>query len=200
MSVLQERVPAGVLPDKISRALKYTFEIDYQHGSTPAQIYLNHPLRVTTILARDVPVLDERTLVTARLHNVLEVSKISSHDLVAMLGGDVARSIEILTVDRAQQHDPIYKNEYYARIESVSKSCARVKVADKLDNIYMLCFNPSENVRDNYLNEIDRWVVPMAERVAPALGLRLQEASAVMRQTGGLDKKKELEQAQRKAR
>ena len=91
-----------------------------------------------------------------------------------------------------------YKEKYYARIEATSFACARVKIADKLDNIYMLCFNASDEVRCNYLNEIDRWVVPMAWRVIPVLAERIEGASAVMRKTGFLDRQNELDRAKRK--
>ena len=66
------------------------------------------------------------------------------------------------------------------------------------DNIYMLCFNSSEIIRKNYLDEIDRWVIPMAERVIPVLAGRMKEASTAMRTTGFLDKQTELERAKRK--
>jgi len=200
LSVLKERFPAVPLPEKISLALKYAFEIEYQHGTTPTQVYLNHPLRVATILAREMRVPDENVIAIALLHNVLEVSNISRRQLASLLDADIADTIQVLTVDRAQQSDPIYKNEYYDRIASKSSACACVKAADKLDNIYMLCFNPSEDVRDNYLNEIDRWVVPMANRVLPALGQRLEEASSVMRKTGFLSRNAEIERVKRESR
>ncbi len=200
IAVLKERFPTGSLPEKISLALKYAFEIEYQHGTTPAQIYLNHPLRVATILAREMRVPDENAIAIALLHNVLEVSDLSHRQLASLMDADIADSIQILTVDRDQQNDPIYKNEYYDRIVSKSSACACVKAADKLDNIYMLCFNPSEDVRDNYLNEIDRWVIPMANRVLPALGQRLEQASFVMRTTGFLNRNTETERAKRESR
>lgn len=199
LSILQTRLgPGSPLPDLFSRALKWAQEIKYQHGSVPSSVYLNHPLRVTAILAKEMDVPDYETLATALLHNVLEVSDISKQELEDILGARVAEAIDALTVNRALQDDAVYKDKYYERIEATSAACARVKVADKLDNIYMLCFNPSEDIRHNYLNEIDRWVVPMARRVLPVLGERMEKASAEMRETGFLDKDAELERAKRK--
>lgn len=185
------------IPEKISKALDFAFSIEYQHGTVPSRVYLNHPLRVAGILADEMETFDEETIAIGLLHNVLEVSNVSMHDLENVLGAQGAEAINALTVDRAQQYDPVYKNEYYARIERTSQACARVKIADKLDNIYMLCFNPSAEVRTIYLDEIDRWVIPMAQRVIPVLADLMTEASIAMRHTGFLDKQAELETARK---
>ena len=172
----------------IAQALKWAFEIEYQHGTVPSSVYLNHPLRVATILVQEMGVLDEETLAIALLHNVLEVSDVSKDQLKNVLGASIAEAIDALTVDRLLQNDISYKEKYYARIEATSFACARVKIADKLDNIYMLCFNASDEVRCNYLNEIDRWVVPMAWRVIPVLAERIEGVCAVLSKTGFLDR------------
>lgn len=198
LSQVEGLLPYGTpVPTLITNALVFASGISYQHGTVPPRVYLKHPLRVAGILVREMKTIDEVLIAIALLHNVLEVSDVSLQQLSDLLGVRAADAIGTLTVDRTRQHDRIYKNEYYAAIEEHSSICAQVKVADKLDNIYMLCFNPSEAIRDAYLDEIDRWVVPMAKRVIPVLGARIAEASAVMRTTGFLDKASALEQARR---
>lgn len=187
----------GVVPDEISRALRFASQIEYQHGVVPSHVYLKHPLRVAMSLLRKDRAYDPEAIIIALLHNVLEVSSISAQQLHDLFGASAAIAITHLTVDRAQQYDVAYKDEYYARIEATSVACAQVKVADKLDNIYMLCFNSSEDVRMKYLDEIDRWVVPMAQRVITPMGHRMAYASAVMRETGYLEKDKEIEIARK---
>lgn len=199
LKTLQARFTMTAQPPKmISQALKWAFEIEYQHGSVPSSVYLNHPLRVATILAKEIDTPADETLAIALLHNVLEVSDVSRDQLSNSLGAGIAKAIDALTVDRTLQNDISYKEKYYSRIEATSLACARVKVADKLDNIYMLCFNPSDEIRCNYLNEIDRWVVPIARRVLPVLAERLEQASAAMHETGFLDRQDELDRAKRK--
>lgn len=187
----------GVVPEEIPKALHFASQIEYQHGAVPSHVYLKHPLRVAMSLACAEGALDPQAIVIALLHNVLEVSSISAQQLHDLFGAHVATAIAHLTVDRAQQYDAVYKNEYYACIEATSAACARVKVADKFDNIYMLCFNPSEDVRTKYLDEIDRWVIPMARRVIAPMGRRIAYASAVMRETGYLEKDTEIEKARK---
>ena len=198
MTALREQsVDSGNIPSRITEALDFASRIEYQHGAVPSHVYLKHPLRVATMLAQELEFFDPETIIIALLHNVLEVSSLSESQISDVAGSDVLRAIKALTVDRGRQDDPEYKDGYYAQIEQTSLSCARVKIADKLDNIYMLCFNPSEAVRNCYLDEIDRWVVPMAGRIMPDIGVRMAAVSAVMRETGYLDKVKELEKARK---
>lgn len=184
------------VPSVILRAWEYSIGIEYEHGNVPARIYLNHPLRVATMIAREVSTASEHTLVVALLHNVLEVSKISFNEIKELFGEPVALAILALTIDRSRQ-DREYLNKYYAGIAAAPVNCAAVKVADKLDNIYMICFNPSHEIRSRYLDEIDEWVVPLALTNAPRLAPRLIETVAVMRQTGFLCKETELEIARK---
>lgn len=184
--------PGSESYEKIISVWNFASGIDYRHGSTPKRIYLNHPLRVASILLQDLPSVSGEAIIIALLHNVLEVSAIPLQEIRERFGSPVACAIEALTITRGRM-DRAYLEEYYSRIESVSSACAAVKAADKLDNIYMLCFNPSENIRKTYLDEIDEWVIPLASRAAPALEFRLTVASRVMRELGFLDRDSELE-------
>lgn len=187
---------ATAVPAIMRDALAFASAIEYQHGAVPSHVYLKHPLRVAASLVDHIQGEDDM-IVIALLHNVLEVTTIPYGDLAARFGAPVATAIRNLTVDRARQYDPVYKDAYYAAIEATSTACARVKVADKLDNIYMLCLNPSADIREKYLDEIDRWVVPMADRVIPEMGARIAAASKDMRKTGYLDKAAEIEKARK---
>ena len=42
-----------------------------------------------------------------------------------------------------------------------------VKVFDKLDNIYLLCTNPSENIRKMYIDELLSYVTVLSSKYAP---------------------------------
>lgn len=186
----------GVPPVHILKAWEFATAIDYEHGNIPARIYLNHPLRVAAMVAREVPGVTEDTLVVALLHNILEVSKVSIGEIRDLFGEPTALAIKALTIDRSRR-DRNYLNEYYSRIEATPAGCATVKVADKLDNIYMICFNPSQDTRVSYLDEIDEWVIPLASRTVPQLATRLEEASIVMRELGFLNKDADLEIARK---
>lgn len=188
----------ATLPAPIANALNWAGAIEYSHGAVQSEIYLNHPLRVATLLAEQPGLADAETLAMALIHNVLEVSPVTSTQVEKRLGRAIAEGVDALTVNRTQQYEPSYKHSYYMRIEATSPNCARVKAADKLDNIYMLCFNPDAGVRSQYLDEIDKLVIPMADRTAPALAARLRTASSAMRCTGFLEKNQELQTARKR--
>ena len=178
------------------KAWEFASAINYEHGNIPSRIYLNHPLRVASILTTKIPNISDETLVIALLHNVLEVSKTTSREIQDLFGEPVTVSIKALAIDRSRK-DKNYLMEYYSHIEAISTGSAMVKVADKLDNIYMICFNPSLDIRTSYLDEIDEWVIPLAARTVPQLVHRLQEASIVMRELGFLNRNEELEIARK---
>lgn len=191
--------PKKGIPSLVLDAWEFASHIDYRHGNIPSRIYLNHPLRVASIIIKEVPDASEEMCTIALLHNVLEVSAVSSIEISARFGHPVSLAIQALTVDR-KRRDKKYLKEYYSHIEATSVACALIKVADKLDNIYMICFNPSSEVRTAYLDEIDEWVIPMASRVAPVLGIRMKEVSMVMRKLGFLKRDEEIEKLQLEVR
>jgi hypothetical protein len=83
-------------------------------------------------------------------------------------GSDIASAIEILTVDRRDTSKE-YKVRYYDRIAAAPARVQQVKSLDKFDNLFLLCLNPSETVRLDYLAEIDEFVVPMVRRKLPQM-------------------------------
>jgi (p)ppGpp synthase/HD superfamily hydrolase len=118
------------------------------------------------------PTVDGAAL--AVLHNSLEVSAAHSETLMETVGEPLFGEVHLLTVDRSQQWDWNYKQHYYSAIIEAPPHVGQVKLLDKLDNLYLLCLNPDDEVRSLYLTEIERWVVPLAEyrlpSVAPLLG------------------------------
>ncbi|MDO8788880.1 MAG: HD domain-containing protein [Sulfuritalea sp.] len=168
-------------------ALKYASSIEYHHKGLSSRAYLEHPIRVATFVLEEESLLDSDTVVIALIHNLLEVSDVSASDLAAEFGEAIAHAVESLTVDRTRMDEP-YKQAYYARLRQGSRSARIVKILDKLDNIFMICFNPDADVRRSYLEEIARWVQPMADTDLPSVAEFLRHLTEVMRLIGYQDK------------
>lgn len=168
----------------LMRAWEYAQSLDYNHPGQSKELYLAHPLRVTTLYMQLSKPADEEGLITAILHNVIEVSGVSVDILVALFGEDVAHAIQLLTVDRKRQWDADYKKSYYLNIENSPAFVARVKVLDKLDNLFTLCLNPSDEVREFYLKEIDSWLLPLAQKVFPLKEDYIRELVSDSRRVG----------------
>jgi (p)ppGpp synthase/HD superfamily hydrolase len=166
-NLLEKRLAAAGMSDS-ENWIDFAIGLDYKHVGLSSATYLMHPLRVAMLYLENVESPSKRGFILALFHNVLEVSTLAPPRLQKLFGKTVAESIEMLTVDRARQWDWSYKQFYYDRILRSEDWVGQVKIADKLDNLYMLCYNSDERIRDKYLAEIERWVIPMAEQLLPA--------------------------------
>ncbi len=157
------------LDESVGQAWQYARSLDYHHEGLSKKAYLAHPLRVALLYLDLVSDYDSLGLRLALLHNVLEVSGMPEDKLIQDLGQRLAGAIEILTVDRSLQWDDEYKEVYYQRISKSALYAQQVKVLDKLDNLFILCLNPSDEIRGRYLREIERWVLPMSRCALPEI-------------------------------
>jgi guanosine-3',5'-bis(diphosphate) 3'-pyrophosphohydrolase len=153
--------------NELINAYDYANKIIYDHPGLSSQIYFTHPLRVASYAV----LLSEGNVVEAGiiglLHNVLEVSSISPDKIEHQFGKNISHMISTLTVDRNLQWDIYYKKEYYSSINRLNISARKVKIIDKLDNLFTLGLNPEVEVRLKYLNEIKTYIVPMVKRDLP---------------------------------
>jgi (p)ppGpp synthase/HD superfamily hydrolase len=157
--------------------------IQYGHAGLDSSTYFAHPLRVAQMILRLIRPADVDAVVIGLLHNVLEVTSIPLADIRGRFGETVADALVVLTVDRSRV-DAAYKESYYARMQAASRSVRIVKILDKLDNLFTLCLNPDGVVRAHYLEEIERYIVPMAEIEIPAIVDYLMNLIRDCRRTG----------------
>ncbi len=172
------------LQDRLAADIEYALSLDYQHEGLSKQAYIAHPMRVALLYFDTVSEHDLRAVRLALLHNVLEVSGMPLERLGREVGAELADAIRCLTVDRTRQWEDDYKQAYYREISEQQPYVGQIKVLDKLDNLYVLCLNPADEIRAKYLREIERWVIPLARRVLPALEKHLAELVADNRRLG----------------
>jgi (p)ppGpp synthase/HD superfamily hydrolase len=159
----------------ISKAWGYAQTLDYHHPGQSKEAYLAHPLRVATLCIQLVNPLSINGVITSLLHNIQELSDIEESAISNVVGRNIASAITVLTVNRDLQWDDNYKDIYYKKICSASLFVQQVKILDKLDNLFLLCLNPSDDIREKYLREIEKWLLPMAENAMPTLSNYLHE-------------------------
>ncbi len=155
-------------PKELSRYIDKIISLNYEHpGLTPEQ-YLLHPFRVAKIL---VAYADETSFDQVKLalaHNIIEVVSNSSKLIREIVTPSIFNKIKLLTVDRSSQWDWSYKEDYYQKIKK-SISMSRVKIADKLDNIFLLDQNPDVEVKRKYIYELETFVIPLTRKFLPNL-------------------------------
>jgi len=164
-----KRVTQLGLDESIKHAWRYAQTLDYHHEGLSKEMYLAHPLRVALLYLDVVKKHDSLGVRLALLHNILEVSAVPLDLLTQNLGQEISDAIITLTVDRSLQWDDNYKDDYYRRITESPIFVQQVKILDKLDNLFILCLNPSDEIRAKYLNEIERWLLPLASHALPAI-------------------------------
>lgn len=154
---------------KIFKVLAYAKNIEYSHVGLSSEAYFSHSLRVAKfVLQLDRP-FDLDTITIALLHNVLEVSALTKDILAQDTNENIANSISLLTVNRSKSNDPIYKKEYYEKLRRGFEGARIVKIFDKLDNLFLLCLNPDDEVRECYLREIEKYIMPEVDLLLPEL-------------------------------
>lgn len=166
------------------RALDFARGIEYEHPGQSKAMYLAHPMRVTSLYLRFVDSPAWQGVVTSLIHNVLEVGDVDEASVRGAFGEEVALALRTLTVDRTRQWDASYKSGYYDDIAASPPWVGQVKVLDKLDNLYLICLNPDDEVRRRYLDEIEKWIVPMAVDLVPGATESIQHLLKDSRQIG----------------
>jgi (p)ppGpp synthase/HD superfamily hydrolase len=155
-------------------AYEFAKRLDYDHPGLSAAAYLAHPVRVASLASRLIRPREDESVVLALLHNVFELSSVSPAQIAAGFGAPIAKAIEVLTVDRTRK-DREYTVGYYRGICDMPRYVRMIKVLDKLDNLFILCLNPDDEVRRTYLADIETFIVPMAAADQPDLVPYLHE-------------------------
>ena len=169
-------------------ALNFAESIEYHHEGLSKEAYLAHPLRVASMSLRYINDITQNLVVLALLHNIFEVSKVSSQIVDERFGTIIKDSISILTVKRELQWNREYKEEYYSKIKSFSGPTMEIKVLDKFDNIFVIGLNPNEEVRLKYIKEIREYIIPMSEIVLPELTDAFEYACSMGEKNGYISK------------
>lgn len=151
----------NVLASGAQAAYQFAKGINYKHpGLSPAS-YLAHPVRVACLSLHLIQPPDENAVVLSLLHNVYEVSDVSPQEIVTRFGEAMSNAIRDLTVDRSQTSEA-YKVGYYQRLNEGPVWARIVKLFDKLDNLFLLGLNPDAKIRETYLQDVEKFIVPIA--------------------------------------
>jgi GTP diphosphokinase / guanosine-3',5'-bis(diphosphate) 3'-diphosphatase len=99
--------------------------------STP---YINHPLALAEVLARDGGVRDPVVLVAALLHDTIEDTETSEQELVEQFGAEVASIVAEVTDDKGLPK-AVRKQRQVEHAPHLSAGARLVKLADKTCNL-----------------------------------------------------------------
>lgn len=142
---------------------------DPNHPSMKA--YFAHPLRVASFVLRLSNKPETETVLMGLIHNVFEVSGLTERDLLdAGFTRRLAEGIRLLTIERSRQYDPNYLTTFYRDIETFGEDLVLVKCVDRLDNLLAFDLIERNDTLSRYMDLTERFVIPMAYRLALDLG------------------------------
>ena len=137
-----------------------------QHVGLNSSQYMAHPIRVAQLVyGYQYPNCPFHDVQLALAHNYLEVSSNDTCLAMNFLGIEIFNEVEILTIDREKRWDDAYLTKYYNEINKCHLRVKLIKCCDKFDNLFLLQDNKSFETKNLYLNEIDKFVIPMAKNI-----------------------------------
>lgn len=143
-----------------------------------ASPYINHPLALADILAREGGVEDVRVIAAALLHDTVEDTETTIDELEARFGKRVAAMVAEVTDDKSLSKEE-RKRLQIAKSASKSTGAKLVKLADKIANLRDLISAPPAEWSADRKAEYFTWardVVAGLRGVNPSLDAAFDEA------------------------
>jgi guanosine-3',5'-bis(diphosphate) 3'-pyrophosphohydrolase len=132
---------ALVLQAAVFAAAKHTGQHRKDASRSP---YINHPLEVSAVLAVEAGIEDERVLAAALLHDTVEDTDTTLHELEAAFGPEIAGFVAEVTDDKklpkAQR-----KDLQVSHAPHLSPQAKLIKLADKICNVRDITYRPPAN-------------------------------------------------------
>lgn len=153
----------------IMKYLRIAENATYNHPGQSNAIYLCHPIRMAKIAIEEIENTNEDLVCTCLVHNLKELDENSYKEKRNIMSDQVANAIDILTINRELRWKKEYLRSYYNNILKEESFASKVKILDKLDNLFLLCLNKDELIRTKYLEEIQEFLYPMIDKHMPEM-------------------------------
>lgn len=144
---------------------------DQRRKDVEASPYINHPIEVAELLAREGGVTDQVLLQAAILHDTIEDTDTTPEELEHAFGADVRRVVEEVT-DNKTLPKAERKRLQIEHAPHLSDRARQVKIADKISNVLGVTLAPpadwSLQRRQEYLDWTEQ-VVAGCRGANPAL-------------------------------
>ena len=121
-----------------------------------ASPYINHPLALADILAREGGVVDAKVIAAALLHDTVEDTDTSIDELAVRFGQDVAAIVAEVTDDKSLPKDE-RKRLQVIKASSKSPEAKLVKLADKIANLRDLAACPPADWSEKRKADYFQW-------------------------------------------
>jgi len=128
--------------------------------------YINHPINVAQILSDIGGIDDIEVLSAAILHDTVEDTKVTLHDIELAFGLRIARIVEEVTDDKSLEKQE-RKQAQIDHAGHISREGALVKVADKIANVRDVGNNPPKDWAPERRTAYLDWAEQVVKRCRP---------------------------------
>lgn len=128
--------------------------------------YINHPVRVVTVLKDELGVTDPELLILGLLHDALEVAPSAERLIASHLGPALTQRLRYMTPDhRLEQRpkQPWDSDVWHNKIRCLGPEELLIRLADRIDNLRDLRHSPDPDRRTRFLDSLTSTYLPLAE-------------------------------------
>ena len=129
---------------------------DQRRKDVEASPYINHPIEVAELLAREGHVTDAVTLQAAILHDTIKDTKTTREELEETFGSEVRRVVEEVTDDKSLPKAE-RKRLQIEHAPHMSVQARQIKIADKISNVRGVTVAPPADWSWQRRNEYLDW-------------------------------------------
>lgn len=126
------------LTDAILFAAKSHSGQHRKDGRTP---YINHPIEVMHLLQHTADVSDEEVLMAAVLHDVVEDTDVTAHEIESVFGRRVSLLVLELTDDKTLSKEE-RKRLQLLSTDQLSPDARLIRICDKICNVHDILYAP----------------------------------------------------------
>jgi GTP diphosphokinase / guanosine-3',5'-bis(diphosphate) 3'-diphosphatase len=143
-----------------------------------ASPYINHPIALVSILAVEAGITDSDVLCAALLHDTIEDTATTRHELVSEFGEAIAGIVGEVTDDKSLEKQQ-RKRLQIEHAHSLTPAAGLVKLADKIANLRDVASSPPANWDLPRRQEYFDWAKAVVDgiRDAPAILRKLFDAA-----------------------
>ncbi|MEU7576753.1 HD domain-containing protein [Streptomyces sp. NPDC041068] len=129
--------------------------------------YINHPVRVVTILRSELGVVEPDLLILGLLHDALEISPSAEPLIESGLGRPLAQHLRAMTPDHRLEQRPKQPRDadaWHTKIQALGSDELLVRLADRIDNLRDLRHSPDPGRQARFLSTLTGTYLPLAEK------------------------------------